>query len=152
MTWVDRVAAVLLLLLAAMYYRLADDIEVGLASDLLGPQYFPRLLAIALAIASTGLLVRTFFESGQGGEPVRAEAERLSRLWVTLALTTAYLLLLPRIGFLILTPVFLGTFTALLGYRRPLPVAGTAVGVTLSLYVLFARMLGVRLPPGLLDR
>jgi putative tricarboxylic transport membrane protein len=148
----DRVAGALLLILAVAYWRLSDAIEVGFASDLLGPRFFPRALAVLLGIAGALLVARTLLPRHVPA-PVDAPAgERLDRLWAALAMTAAYIWLLPRVGFLPLTPVYLALFTLLLGYRRPLPLVATAVGVTVSLYVVFAEMLNVRLPAGLLAR
>lgn len=151
MALIDRVAGLGLLVLSAIYYYLAGRIEVGLASDLLGPQYFPKLLAAAIALASVWLVIRSFLPGARHNQPATGEAERLSRLWITLAMTVLYLALLPRVGFLLVTPVLLGAFTWVLGYRRWLPLVGTAVGVTVVLWLVFASLLGVRLPPGLLD-
>jgi putative tricarboxylic transport membrane protein len=148
----DRVIGLLLIGLAAWYYWLSGDIEVGLASDRLGPRFFPRGLAVLLGAASFLLILRTFGPRARTGAPVQsAEGERSDRLVATLLLSAAYLLLLPRVGFLLLTPVYLAAFTWLLGYRRWAPLLGTAVGVTMALYLVFARALRVRLPPGLLD-
>lgn len=151
MALVDRLTGLLLVGLAVAYYRLAGEIEVGLASDLLGPQYFPKLLAVALGLSSAWLVVRSFRPAARRNEPVRAEAERLANLWIALGLTVVYLILLPHVGFLLLTPVLLGAFIWVLGYRRWVPLVGTAVGVSVALWVVFAWLLGVRLPPGLLD-
>lgn len=150
MALVDRVTGLLLLVVSAIYYRLSDDIQVGLASDLLGPQYFPRRLAVAMALASAWLVIRSFVPGARHNRPSTAEAERLSNLWIALGLTVVYLLLLPHVGFLVLTPVLLGAFTWVLGYRKWVPLVGTAVAVTFSLWFVFASLLGVRLPPGLL--
>jgi putative tricarboxylic transport membrane protein len=147
----DRVIGLLLIALAAAYYWLSYDIEVGLASDRLGPRFFPRVLAILLGIASLALVLRTFVGRRRAGGAVQAtEGERLGRLWATLGLTAVYLIALPHVGFLLLTPAFLAAFTLLFGYRRPGPLLGTALGTTLVLYFVFVRALGVRLPSGLL--
>jgi hypothetical protein len=148
----DRVTGLVLIALAAVYYWLSGDIELGLARDRLGPRFVPRALAILLGLTSALLVLRTFVgRRGRGGAAGAAEGERLGRLWATLALTAVYLIAMPRVGFLILTPPYLAAFTLLFGYRRPLPLLGTAVGTTLVLYVVFARALGVRLPMGLLE-
>ncbi len=150
MVWPDRIIGSLLLLLALAYYWLTYGIEVGLASDLLGPTFFPRTLAILLVVASAALVVRSLrARRGEGEEPPPA-GDAPHRLVWTLALTVAYLLLLPRAGYLLLTPVYLGAFAYLLGYRSWKPLVGTAVGVTVALYLIFGRMLGVRLPRGVL--
>lgn len=149
MVWADRIIGACLLVLAGVYYRYTYDIEVGLASDLLGPTFFPRALAVLLAIASAALIARTFLPRARAAAPGEEGDAPLRLLW-TLLLSAAYLLLLPRIGFVLLTPVFLGAFAVMLGYRRWRAVVGTALGTTIVLYVLFATLLRVRLPRGLL--
>jgi putative tricarboxylic transport membrane protein len=152
----DRVIGLLLLALAAGYYWLSGDIETGLASDRLGPRFVPRALAVLLAATSALLVLRTLVGRRAGraaaGAPAAGapEDEKLGRLWATLALTAAYLVAMPRVGFLLLTPAYLAAFTLLFGYRRVVPLLGTAVGTTVVLHLVFARALGVRLPTGLL--
>lgn len=148
---VDRVAGVLLLALAAGYYYASGDVEIGFASDRVGPRAFPRGLAVVLAIASLMLIGRTFLPRYRVAEPVRAEVERMGRLWLWLGMTAVYLWLLPAVGYLLLTPVYLAAFAVMLGYRRFVPVLGTAVALTVILHTVFARMLRVRLPAGLLE-
>ncbi len=58
----------------------------------------------------------------------------------------AYALLMPKVGFLWATPVFLAAVLVALGVREPVPVALTAVGVTAALYGVFGRLLGVLFP------
>ncbi len=151
MTRADRIIGGLLLAVAASYYRLTYDIEVGLASDLLGPKFVPRLLAILLAVASTILVVRSWWARPGVEESPPPAGDAPQRLVWTLAITVAYLLLLPHVGYLLLTPIYLGAFACLLGYRAWKPLAGTAIGVTVALYVIFAALLRVRLPRGLLS-
>lgn len=143
----DRIIGVLLLLLAGAYYWATYDIAVGLASDVLGPTFFPRLLAILLGVASAGLVVRTWWTKASDLPPA---GDRPDRLIGALVLTVAYLLLLPQAGYLLLTPLYLAAFALLLGYRALLPLVGTALGITVTLYVVFGRFLRVRLPAGTL--
>jgi hypothetical protein len=149
-TWADRVIGACLLGVAGVYYRYTYDIQVGLASDLLGPAFFPRALAVLLAVAGAALILRTFRGRRAAGEAPGEVGDAPWRLAWTLLLCVVYLLGLPHVGFLLLTPVFLGLFTWMLGYRRWRPLVGTAVGTTVVLYVLFATLLRVRLPRGLL--
>ena len=124
MAWADRILGLLLLVVAGFYYRATYDIEVGLAGDLLGPAFFPRMLAAALAAASILLVARSWRGRG-AGEPPQAGDSPYRLVW-TLAMTVAYLLLLPWVGYLVLTPIYLIAFALLLGYRAIVPMIGTA--------------------------
>ena len=57
---------------------------------------------------------------------------------------------MPLVGFLYLTPLFLGAVMRLLGLERWGWLVGVALGLTVFLYVLFTKALSVPLPPGLL--
>lgn len=62
---------------------------------------------------------------------------------------TAWSVLLPVIGFLIVTPIFIAAQLWMLSYRRPLPVIAIAVGSTLAMWIIFDLILGINLPSGL---
>lgn len=78
------------------------------------------------------------------GETNAAIAKRLS----VLALTIAYVLLLPHLGFFVATLAFLMAAFAILGVRKPLhlalvPLIATSVG-----HLLFILVMGISLPTG----
>ncbi|MCL6499177.1 MAG: tripartite tricarboxylate transporter TctB family protein [Firmicutes bacterium] len=111
-------------------------------ADPLGPRAFPLLLGLsALALSVVLLLER------QSELPVTVSASTLHGLGLIACGMAAYALLLPRLGFLISTSLVLTGGFGYAGGRRPLlPAVLFAVGVYLS----FTRLLGVRLPPGIL--
>jgi putative tricarboxylic transport membrane protein len=132
-----------LLVFAAVYFQQSFEITRGFASDRLGPAFFPRLLAGVLAGLAVVLIMRAL--SGRSN-PTPPPAMRLGVFLGTLGLMIVYSLALPRAGFLVATPLLLAGVIWLLGLRRWSTVAGTAVGVTATLYIVFARMLKVLLP------
>jgi putative tricarboxylic transport membrane protein len=145
----DLVAALLLLAVAAVYYQQSFLIVRGLAGDRLGPAFFPRLLAGGLALLSLALLARAL---GGRSDPAPPPAARTGLLAATLVLLVVYALVVPRVGFLVATPVFLAMVLVALGVREALSVAAVAAGLTAALYVVFGRLLGVLLPAGFLGR
>lgn len=64
------------------------------------------------------------------------------------ALCVAYAFALQPFGYLIATPVFVVAALALVGKRRPGPLALIALLYTAATYVVFAQALSVRLPVG----
>lgn len=134
-----------LLAFTVFYAQQSFLIRRGFASDRLGPAFFPRLLALALGVLAVILVVRAL--AGRS-DPSRPPAIRAGAFAAMLALLVAYGLLMPRVGFVLATPVLLGAVIWILGLRAWTALIGTALGVTAVLYVLFGRALHVLLPMG----
>lgn len=143
----DAVIGLGLLVFAALYFQQSFAINRGFASDLLGPTFFPRVLAAALALLALALVARA---ARNRSERTPLPTARGGVFLGVVILTAAYALLLPWAGFLLATPVLVGVVIALMGLREWRPLLGTAIGVTVVLYLVFARFLHVLLPPGLL--
>ena len=141
----DLVIGIGLLAFAGLYYRESLEITVGFASDRLGPIFFPRLLAVALALSALGLIRRSL--TGRS-DPGPLSPVRLGLVAGTVGLTLAYALLLRPLGYLIATPLYLAGVVAVQGARDVRGLLGTAVGVTAVLYLVFARALHVLVPMG----
>jgi putative tricarboxylic transport membrane protein len=134
-----------LLAVALLYYQQSFSIVRGFASDRLGPAFFPRMLALALAALSLTLVIRAL--AGRS-DPSRPPAMRVGVFAAVIALLVIYAVVMPAVGFLIATPVLLAAVIWLLGLRRWVTVLGTALSVTAVLYVVFGRALHVLLPIG----
>lgn len=135
-----------LLVFAIVYFQQSYAITRGFASDRLGPAFFPRMLAMVLGALAVTLIVRAV--SGRS-DPSRPPAIRVGVFLGLVILLVLYAaLLLPRLGFALATPVLVAGAIWLLGFRQWATLAGTAVGVTAVLYLVFARALHVLLPMG----
>jgi putative tricarboxylic transport membrane protein len=134
-----------LLAFAGAYYRASFDIAMGFASDRLGPTFFPRLLAAALAACALGLVARAARDRSDPGPlpPVRT-----GTLVLVVGLTVGYGLALRPLGYPVATALFLAAVIRALGHRDLRTLAGVAVGVTAVLYLVFARALHVLVPMG----
>jgi putative tricarboxylic transport membrane protein len=152
------------LLLSAFYYFSTRDLPPPSKMDNLGAAFFPNLLAAVLAVLSLILIIDSLFlqpaasaEDKHGAAIKGAErleedafgAEQISykTLLPTMILSFLYIILLPLFGYLVVTPVFLLALTWLLGEKWKTNVYASA-GLTAALYLLFAVLLGVRLPGG----
>ncbi len=145
----DLLIGIGLLAFAVFYFQQSFAITVGFASDKLGPAFFPRLLALALAACALALIAR----SARGrSDPVPLPPIRTALFLWTVGLTIAYAVALRPLGYLIATPIYLAGIVWLLGHRNPVGLAGTAIGVTAALYLVFAQALKVLVPMGLLGR
>jgi ABC-type uncharacterized transport system permease subunit len=84
-------------------------------------------------------------------EGTEDEPEYLSlaaRAWALVAAATALAALWNPLGFLIAMPLFLLGALWIMGKRRPLPMILIAVLFTGVVYLIFAQVLGVRIPVG----
>lgn len=145
----DALAAVLFLGLAVLYYQQSSFIVRGFAGDPLGPAFVPQLLAGILTVLSLALLTRAVRGRSESSPLPSA---RVRVLVATVGLLCLYAWAMPRVGFLLATPVLIMGCLALLGERRPLPAIFAAVGITGALYGVFGRLMGVLLPAGPLGR
>ena len=141
----DLVGGIGLLVLAILYFERSFAISIGLASDRLGPTFYPRVLAVVLAVLATVLMVRSLTGRSDSASlsPVRA-----GRLFAVFGLMLLWVGLLPTLGFPLVTPLLLVGVMWIMGHRRWRSLITVSLGLTLALYLLFVRALNVLLPMG----
>jgi hypothetical protein len=115
-----------------------------------GIMFVPRVLASGLIFLSMLLIVQQIVP--RLPRPKEIPPERLdSREWLQtfglLGLTATYAALLPWLGFLLVTPVYLIAAMLLSGVRSRASTGVTAVIVTGVIYVSFVYFFRVSLPP-----
>lgn len=139
----ERALVALMLVVSAGYTFEATRIFVPpIVADPLGPRAFPLFLGISGIVLCAVLLLGRPIETGIAVTP--AVLRELALILVALA---GYALLLPRLGFVIATTALLTAGFAHAGGRRPLV---PAVIYALLVHLLFTRLLGLRLPTGVL--
>jgi putative tricarboxylic transport membrane protein len=115
-----------------------------------GIMFVPRILASGLILLSVLLIIQQIVS--RMPRPKEPPPDRLSsREWLQtvglFGLTVTYTLLLPWLGFLLVTPVYLVTAMLLSGARSRASTGVTAVIVTGVIYVSFVYFFRVSLPP-----
>jgi len=106
-----------------------------------GPGFVPMLLAGLLALLGLLLLVQNV--------RVGARSEALDgwgQAAVAVGLLVLYLLAMTRVGFVLATPPYVALAVWRCGGRSLRLIAGTALGLTLAVWVLLARLFQVPLP------
>jgi len=135
-------------LLAIGYAWLAFRLPVRALKEVVGPDFFPKLLAGLLILLALPLLVR-----GLSRRSDRVETEpidRWARAGLVIALMLVYVWALPRLGFLLATVIYLGVMIRLAGTRRWRAIVGAALAITALIFLSFATLFAVPLPRGLL--
>ena len=148
----DRVLAGVLAGFALAVLAVTFRLPGSSPADPVGPRGFPALLALVLLGCAVALVLPSRGApavSEDGEEPRGPLAPR--RLFGAIALTVAYLAALEPAGYLLATPPYVAAL--LLAQERVLArtFLVTVLGLPLVLYLLFAVVMRISLPPGPLE-
>ena len=115
-----------------------------------GPGFFPLCLAMALCLASIGLIVQAW-RAGPAGAPAPTPGLRRFPVAGTLVSLLVYALVLEQLGFLLATFALLLFFFRVLQRQSWLVVVTGSLATSILAYLVFKTWLGVNLPGGLLS-
>ncbi|WP_337996819.1 tripartite tricarboxylate transporter TctB family protein [Oleispirillum naphthae] len=107
---------------------------------------YVRFLAWSLGILCVADLVFSLRRRTAGAGEDETGGRNPRRFWSLLVLLAAYSWALGIFGFFASSLVFLPLTMAAMGSRRPLPIAGTTVGILIFVYIVFVQLLEVSLP------
>jgi putative tricarboxylic transport membrane protein len=146
----------------AFLYHAAANFEFEEASGRIGPGAWPKLILLVMLAAALWGTVANALQSGKvGGAAAHErtepdETEALLRppeiypalVWLAVAATVFYLVLLPFAGFFLSTIVYSFALIYLGHYRRLSHVALLSVAIAFAFTFLFMRVVYVALPVG----
>lgn len=137
----DRVVGGLLLGVSLLVMISAWRLPETAAAEVMGPKAYPLALALILAGFSLALL-----RSRDGGKGAKLDRAMLLRGFLPIvASLAAYVVLLPRLGFVLTTTALLLICFRLKDERNWRLNLSVAAGSTLVIYLLFAQLLNVPL-------
>lgn len=141
----DEAAAVILILFAGGVYLVSGSFPGGIGGAP-GPAFFPRFVVIGLSILSVLQFIDASTTVERSGRSV--DNRDIVRFAIPSIFLIAYAAVLPFVGFLITTFVFLTTLMYYSGARdlRVILLVGTVVSVVLQ--NIFVGFLRVPLPEG----
>ncbi len=119
-----------------------------------GPEFFPRVLAIALFIFCVLLLLTNLktSETNNKSAPTMSLKNRgMQKALAGLAIVVVYALLWEVLGFLIITPIAIFLMTLLLGKKSYIKMIVIAVGATAIVFLAFKYLLGIQMPLGFME-
>jgi putative tricarboxylic transport membrane protein len=156
--WSRRIVAVGFLAVAVVVLVSAFRIPAGGGYQAVGPRAFPLLVGAGLGVVAVIGVVQAFLPSRDGRDGATAAALEPEDVtgpiqWrpvlILLAALVGYAALLVPAGYWQSTTVFFVVCARVLGSRRLVRDAVIALVLALATYVLFDRVLGITLPPGL---
>jgi putative tricarboxylic transport membrane protein len=153
----DMVLGGVLLAIGLGLYLAAAQLQGGSPTDPLGPRGFPSLLSLGFVGSGVALLVKSVLVArnpeAHVEEPDDDEEEEplmLSRLLLaSLGIIVYVIALLPVLGFLLATVVFVAAMISVQGGAARRPFIVMSLGFPIAVYVLFGVLLDVSLPIGM---
>jgi putative tricarboxylic transport membrane protein len=116
-----------------------------------GPEFFPRWLAIGLFVCSAALLVQALRMTGDSHAPTLSLFDKgMQRLLAGVAIIGLYAFLWNSLGFVIATPLGLFGLMFLLGLRRYRVMIAFSFGAMIVIFCAFRYLLGIDMPLGIL--
>ncbi|MCM1148548.1 MAG: tripartite tricarboxylate transporter TctB family protein [Butyricicoccus sp.] len=145
----DLIFTVVLLAFSVYCFIFIGKVDDHTATEL-GAAFWPRLvLGLMIVLLVIGLVNTIRKKNGVG--TVTAEAVKgffKSKLLIGMIICIVAALVLPKIGFIPTSFLFLIAFGVLLGEKRPAVLIATGVIATLILYIIFQGPLSIFLPRG----
>lgn len=142
--------AALCILLSAYVIKTAQGFPENLSAVDPGPAYFPTLMAgmvIVLSLVLAGLAVTG---KGSDAEDTLDFHDGSKRALVGIIMFAVYCALLKPLGFIIDTIWLCFTLMILLQNKKYPVIAAVSVITAVVIYIIFAMILGAKLPAGLL--
>ncbi len=141
----DRIFGILMIVLAVAYgWGTTQFNEPFGGAEAVGPETFPRLLAVVLALSSLYMIVRPDPDNAWPWSRTGIE------LIVAVVVLILYAALLQPLGFIISTTLAVGTLCWRMG-ARPVKAYVTGAVSGVAVYLLFSFALDLALPLGLLS-
>jgi uncharacterized membrane protein YidH (DUF202 family) len=151
----DTGVALGLLVLAGLYWLGADRIKVSRLEGIVGAQAVPKGLAVTLAILSALLIAQGLWRWHRaaavagGRETGGATADAHLRAAGMLVIGMAYLVVVGSIGSLPAIALLMLATARYMGRPWSAQLIALAVGGACLYYLIFVRLLGIPLPPGI---
>ena len=138
-----RIAGMAILIIAVVTALLATGFRVGFLTDPIGPRALPWLASRLLGMGGAMMIARP------GPTPPSIAAPMRGNVSLAIGAFVMYAIVLPLAGFVLSTACLMAVLARFYGGRW---IQGIAAGVIFSgsLWLLFARALGVPLPLGAL--
>ena len=119
-----------------------------MGADPAGPGGIPKILGTGIAIIGVILIAGSFLMKDKRKEKPLFTRKELIITVALIAICLTYILLLPHLGYLVLTPLLIAGILLALGSRKVKSILLISVVSTLVLFLLFYSILKVNLPLG----
>ena len=118
----------------------------------IGPDFFPRLVVVAMAIACISLIVQgALAKNTEQTEGLSLKDSGIQRALAVLALAVVYVYSMDFLGFIVSTVITMMVMMYMLRLRNYLQMFLVSVCAAFFINFAFSGLLGIQLPAGLLE-
>ncbi len=137
--------------LIVLFFLIPNYVSMGGSAEI-SPRFFPKIAAVALAVLSFSLIVKSFLalyrhEKWAGPADLfipRMDTAPSVRPFLCVAIVALYFILFEHVGFLLATPPVVALLMLSFGQRRPVRIAAISLVLTGVVFVLFTY--GLKVP------
>ena len=148
----DTIVALGLIIVAGLYWLGADQIRVSKLEGIIGARVVPKGLAIGLAILAVLLIAQALLRprraDGPAGESEATGPRAHLRAGGMLLIGVGYLAVVGTVGYMPALVLLVLASALYLGQGPSVRLVLVAVGLAVLYYLIFVRLLGIPLPPG----
>jgi|SRR5699024_1259779 len=142
----DRVTGVILIILGAVVWLYStNNIKVDPLS-VIDAAFLPRFIGIGLILAGVILFMATYRGKSNEDEKVTFHKKEAT----IILMFVIFIVLLPFIGYLILTPILLIVVSSFVGEGKFISKIAPSIIITAGIYIVFKYLLSVPIPTGTL--
>lgn len=143
--WLDLFLGILSIVLLVIVFVLSASFPEPHEAQL-GAAVFPRIIALVLAVVGVYILVRAMGKKSNAA----VDINNAQKVFLTFFILLLYGLFLKKVGFVILTPVFIAALLFLMKFSNVVTNLLTSILTTAGIYLIFKVLLSVPLPEGIL--
>lgn len=140
--------AVIMAVDAAVFFSIPSQVKIY-EEGVVNTRFLPYLVTILIFVCGIADLIQTLRERKEEEEKHYFDKKGTLRVLIAVAALIIWLLVMPKIGFVIATALLSAGIMILAGNRNVIQILALSLILTLSVYVLFKLVLNLRLPQGL---
>jgi CDP-diglyceride synthetase len=143
--WLDLFLGILSVALLVVIFALSASFPKPHEGQL-GAAIFPRIIALLLAIV--GIYIS--YQAIRRKSSAKVDINSTEKVFLSFLILLLYGLFLKKVGFVILTPVFIAVLLVLMKFSNIMINILTSILTTAGIYIIFKILLSVPLPEGIL--
>ena len=146
MKQLDKITGVLLMAVSVFFYTKTGNLKKDSG-------VYAKALLILLFVLGLLLLIDSIRKSHRFSKAELVEALgniKWGRTIFTIVFSAIYVITMSYVGFIPGSLIYMAVLMLVLGVRKPFLIATIPIGTTAILYVVFVKLLSIRLPDGLL--
>ena len=146
----DNILSVIIIGASVFFFTLTFQIQQVPGFEKMGPDFWPRLNLIGVALLSLVILLHSLRRRQREAEPKPGQKgkKNLKGVFICGSILFCFVFFITYLGFLITAFICMGLLIYALGERNKLVVVATSLGMVTVIYIIFGKLMYVPMPRG----